>query len=350
MFEKIRQLYSMFLQQPKLDKDYCVIFIYNSKEHIRDRIHATECIDSEERTMITESFRKSVEYVYSIDGEIAFVNQIPTLKKRHRHMLVYSMAQDLDGAGRRSLIPLLCDYYNLINLNAQFLSSTLGGSKNLMYNLLEKIESISFPKTVFINNKEDIECFIRNNTQKICILKPNDESASIGVKVVDFSVYKDWEIRDILLSFHNQYPTFSIQQFINGDEVEVSLFQYQGKYYCPGACQIVFKGKSKYLDYDTVAFENYEFQEYFNEIRYQLIEKSKLVAQQLGFGAICRIDFRIQDNVEYIIDIGPNPTISEFSSTNFIFRKYLFNDKTSVYRLLVLKGLIENHLFEPSFN
>ena len=350
MFDEIRQLYANLLQQPKLGKDYCVVFVYNSKNCIRDRIHASECVDSEERSMIIESFRKSAEYVYSIDGEIAFQNQIPELKKQHRHILIYSMAQDLDGVGRRSLVPLLCDYYNLTNLNAQFLPSTLGGSKSLMQALLEKTESVPFPKTVYINTQEDIEYFIRNNTEKVCILKPNDESASIGVEVVDFSAHTNGEIKEILLSFHKRYPIFSIQQFIDGEEVEVSLFQFQGKYYCPGACQIVFKGSSKYLDYDTVALTNYNFKEYSNEIRYQLIEIGKLVAQRLGFGAICRIDFRVRDNVGYVIDIGPNPTISEYSSTNYIFRKYLFNDKTSVYRLLVYKSLIENQLFKQSFN
>lgn len=350
MFGEIRQLYANLLQQPKLGEDYCVVFVFNSKDRIRDRIHASECVDSEERSMITESFRKSVEYVYSIDGEINFQNQIPKLKRQHRHILIYSMAQDLDGVGRRSLVPLLCDYYNLINLNAQFLPSTLGGSKSLMHTLLEKRESILFPKTVYINTQEDIEYFIRNNTQKVCILKPNDESASIGIKIIDFSAHTSGEIQNILLSFHKQYSVFSIQQFINGEEVEVSLFQYQGKYYCPGVCQIVFKGNSKYLDYDTVALSNYDFQEYSNEIGNQLIETSKLVAQQLGFGAICRIDFRVLNNTGYVIDIGPNPTISEHSSTNYIFRKHLFNDKTSVYRLLLYKSLIENNLFKPSFN
>lgn len=350
MFSDIRHLYADLLCQPKLGKDYCVVFVYNSKKHIRDKIHATECIDPEECNMITESFRKSTEYVYAIEGEIAFQKRISDLKKKHHHILVYSMAQNLNGVGRRSLIPLLCDYYNLINLNAQFLPSTLGGSKILMHTLIETTESISFPTTVHINNQEDIEYFIRNNNSKVYLLKPNDESASIGVKLVDFSIHTDKELEDILYSFHKQYPVFSIQQFIQGEEVEVSLFHFQEKYYCPGVCQIVFNGSSDYLDYDTVALTNYGFKEYLHEARYKLIDISRQIAQKLGFGAICRIDFRVQNNIGYVIDIGPNPTISEYSSTNYIFRKHLYNDKSSVYRLLLYKSLIENHLFKPSFN
>lgn len=350
MFDEVKKLYTGILGQPKLGKDYCVAFVYNSKDKIRDQIHATECVNSEERSMITESFRKSAEYVYPINGEMAFQNHIPELKKRHRYVLVYSMAQDLDGVGRRSLIPLLCDYYGLININAQFLPSTLSGAKNLMHTLLEKADWITFPRTLYINSPQDIECFISNNTQEVFILKPNDESASIGVEIVDFSTHSNQEIRDTLFSYKKRYPSFNIQQYIVGEEVEVSLFQYQKKYYCPGICQIIFKGNSRYLDYNTVALTNYAFQEYSSEINHQLIEISKLVAQQLGFGAICRIDFRVHNNIGYVIDIGANPTISEFSSTNYIFKKHLFNDKTAVYRLLLYKSLIENQLFKPSLN
>ena len=76
----------------------------------------SECIFQEELHMIVTSFRKTAEVVYAIDGENKFINCILDLKRKHKYLLVYSMAQNLNGDGRRSLIPLLCDYYNLINM------------------------------------------------------------------------------------------------------------------------------------------------------------------------------------------------------------------------------------------
>jgi len=350
-FKDILLLYDWILTKPKLDKEYCIVFVYNSEEKIRDEIHKTECITSEELTMILESFRQSAQYVYAIDGEINLVKSIEQLKQKHNYILVYSMAQDIEGTGRRSLIPLLCDYLNLINIGSDFFSSTVSSNKKIMNNLiLHCVPEISIPKTHYIENSEDIEYFMQHNQMNKIILKPNDESASIGVEVIEISNLSNNLLREKINTSLKKYQNIHIQEFIEGDEIEVTLLSYKNKLYCPGICQIDINNVQNYLNYMSVFTLNYDFMEYQSLINEHIISESKKIAQTLGFNTLSRVDFRIKDNTPYLIDLGANPTISEFSSSNYIFRKKLYNHKSSIYKLLVYTTLIKIHLFEPSFN
>lgn len=117
----------------------------------------------------------------------------------------------------------------------------------------------------------------------------------------------------------------------------------------PGCVEIINDSPSGYLDYDTVKMDAYEFVEYTGALSSQLVDLSKKVAAILNFKSICRIDFRICNNIPYIIDIGANPTISYHSSTNYIFRKR-FRDESAVYQLLFFIALYNNSLLEPSFD
>lgn len=58
------------------------------------------------------------------------------------------MAQNIAGIGRRSLVPLLCDYCKLNNIGSNFYASTLGGDKELMYTLIAPYVSSNIPYTV----------------------------------------------------------------------------------------------------------------------------------------------------------------------------------------------------------
>lgn len=333
----------------KFNKDFCVLFVFNTDKEIRDNIHTSECITDTEKMMIINSFRKSFTYVYEIPGENHFIENAKNIQKKHKYILVYSMAQNIDGVGRRSLIPLLCDYFGFINIGSSIWASTLGGNKMAMQYLIErKYKEILFPFTIHISHLDNIEKIVNSIPTGSYILKPNSESASIGVEKLHISKNNRNYFINYLTTYQKKYPNFCIQEFIQGDEVEVPLIFLDQEIYCPGVCLI--EKKSDFLDYDTVELDNYEFRLYSKNINSELIGISKQIAQCLGFDTICRVDYIINGQGAYIIDIGPNPTISRHSSTNFLFRNLFYNDETFVYRLLAINALISHKLFKPSFN
>ncbi|UTY38078.1 ATP-grasp domain-containing protein [Allocoprobacillus halotolerans] len=349
-FNVIIKLYHLIKKQSKLNKEYGMIFVYNSDKTVRDKEHLSECVLPAEKNMIESSFRKVFEYVYTIDGEESFINKIESIRKKHKYVLVYSMAQNIDGIGRRCLIPLLCDYYNLINISADFMASTFSDNKLLMFNILSQNLAKYFPITKYHVEKNDFEEICKMLSNGKWVIKPNDESASIGVHVIDFSAKSKQEIEDYIHRYQNKYPIFSIQKFIDGQEVAVPLLKFNEEYYCPGISEVIFHNQQNYLDYDTVMLEGYSFKEYEGELKEQLIDVSIEVAKSLNFEGISRIDFRISNNQIYIEDIGANPTISETNGVNMIFCDKLSAESSCVYELLIYVKLIGLGLFIPSFN
>lgn len=218
-----------------------------------------------------------------------------------------------------------------------------------MHSILNYNGISCFPITFYIHNQRDLKNTLVKLTKGKYLIKPDDESASIGVEIYDFSSEKINEFEDYLLNYSKKFPIFCLQEFICGKEVEVLLLCFQNGYYCPGPCEIINMNELEILTYDSVKVDNYEFAEYMDDLKTEVVEISKKVATILGFKTICRIDFRIHKNQFYIIDIGANPTISYHSSANYMCRKYL-GCSSSIYQLLVYKALTDMNLFKPSIN
>lgn len=349
MLEKdfIKSLYNEFISQGKLDQKYAVVFVYNSVENA-DYMHRTECILPIEEQMIVNSFRMIAQYVYSFDSESSFIREICELKNKHKYVLVYSMAQNTNGVGRRTLIPLLCRHYNLINIASDEYASFLSGDKNLMQIILEHNSKLNFPKTIYINqiDSNSLKNEINSLSTGTYIVKPTDESASIGVERFDISYKTKKLFYDFLIGYCKKFPTFCIQEYIDGPEIEVPVLKIKKDFFVPGVCQII--NDKDYLDYDTVGLDLYNFTNYPYQSK-EIIESAIIVAKTLKFHCLSRIDFRVLNGTPYIIDIGANPTISTHSSTNYLF-KSLLGSEYSIYHLLVLRALIEHELFKPSFN
>ncbi len=347
-FEYIVKLYNTLKTYPRLGDEYAILFVYNSPVTMQDKKHLSECILEEELNMILESFRKVARHVYAVDGEEEFIRSIPKYKKSFRYPLVYSMAQNLNGDGRRSLVPLLCDYYNLINIGANFISTVMGRSKDIMYSLL-KPKGFIFPKTFYIYDNTNIDKILPLIKNGQWLLKPNNESSSIGVQVHKFSQYSDSEIRLLLTEYQKSYPVYCIQEFIEGEEVAVPILKIGSGYYCPGISQVDFPEGKNYIDYDMVHLEIYGYFEYSGNLKEKMYEISVNIAKTLKLTAMSRIDFRIRNNIPYIEDIGANPTISTHNGVNQLYCTHLRANPDCVYAILVYAALIEHNLFKPTF-
>lgn len=347
-FEYVVKLFNEIKNLPRLDDNFCILFVYNSPKTMSDDIHYSECIFEEELNMILTSFRKIAQYIYAIDGEDEFIRSIPKYKRDYKYLLVYSMAQNLSGDGRRSLIPLLCDYYGLINIGGDFISTVMGRSKDIMYSILQP-KGFLFPKTYYIYNDKDIDDILYVIKNGIWLLKPNNESSSIGMQIHNFSQYNQSILRELLLQYRKTHPVYCIQEFIEGEEVAVPILKIKNKYFCPGISQVDFPKGKNYIDYDMVALGTYGYFEYDGELKQRLFEISANVSKTLKLTAMSRIDFRIRNNVPYIEDIGANPTISTNNGVNQLYCEHLQAQPDCVYALLVYVALIEHNLFKPAF-
>ena len=348
-FDYIIKLFDEIKHMNKLPKEYCIVFVYNSPETMSDTSHLSECVYPEELNMILDAFGEIAETVMSIDGEDSFIATAPIMKKQFQQVLVYSLAQNLNGDGRRSLVPLLCEYYGFINIGANFFSCAIARSKDIMYSLLKE-KGFPFPRTYYIYSTKNISEAVDFIDEGKWLLKPNNESSSIGLEVYDFSQMSSEQVYYILEEYIKKYPCFCVQEFIDGEEVAVPILRVNDDYYCPGISQVNFPEGKTYIDYDMIMFESYDYFEYNGNLKEALIDISARVAAELKLTAMCRIDYRISGNDFYIEDIGANPTISTYNGVNQLYCDHLQASPSCVYAIITYAALIENGLFIPSFN
>lgn len=155
------------------------------------------------------------------------------------------------------------------------------------------------------------------------IVKPTYESASIGItetSIVEYSRDLDSQIKSLSSLF--QQPV-TVQQFIEGFEVEVPVFCHRN-YLSFFPVGIQLDGNpllgEKILTYDRVYNDSYEFYKYEGPAAETVISTAVDAAKILGITAIGRIDFRITEGGDsYITDVSTNPHLTTFSSCSFLF-------------------------------
>lgn len=219
-----------------------------------------------------------------------------------------------------------------------------------MFRLAKGNDGVFFPNTYFVNNPEDLLSVPSHIIHKKHLLKPTDESASIGLEVITDTNQAKEKLIENLRAYMSRFPSFCIQEYIEGREVAVPLLRFNNNYYCPGISEVDFPAGMSYLDYDTVATGSYGFVEYKEELSDMLIYSSIIVAKLFGFKSISRIDFRIRDGIGYIEDINVNPTVSETNGVNPLFCNQLNAKPYCVYQLMVYTALNDLGLLKPSLN
>ncbi len=320
----------------ELFDESCIIFVYNSmKSPAIDALHKSECVYDDEVALIENAFRafRGLKLI-SFDDEQSFWDVASTLKQRYKNVYVYSMAQNLNGVGRRCLIPLACEYYGFINISSDSRSSFLGGDKKLMFSLLEN--KVKMPNRIFLD-KLDKEAILHiRKTSTNLILKPNSESASIGVVKIEKELPDEYVLNLIEQSL-TTYKKIVIEEFINGEEVECTILPWQEEIYTCEPVKII--KNTDYLDYSTVASDSYGFEifnsKYVNEIKRQ----AEIAYFLLDFNSLARFDFMVKNGQTYLFDITPNPTISACSSANTAMH-LIKDDDRAIYIALLLQKLL----------
>lgn len=335
--KKFETKYNYALCNKELFEESCILFVYNSLDSSAiDAIHKSECVYADEVALIKDSFHSFHNLkVISFDDEQVFFNNAPKLKRTYKNVYVYSMAQNINGVGRRCLVPLVCEYHGFINISSNSRSSFLGGDKKLMFNLLDK--KVNMPNRIFLDksDKETIIHMRKNSTD--LILKPNSESASIGVEKIG----KDMPEACVFSSIDKALATYGIimlEEFIDGDEVECTILPWQdGIYICE---PVKIKKDTDYLDYATVASDSYGFEIYDSLHACKIKRQAEIAYNLLRFDSLARFDFIVKNGEAYLFDITPNPTISSCSSANTAMHLIKDDDRTIYIALLLQKLFI----------
>lgn len=324
-----------------------LVFVFNNiNDPAIDNDHKSECVYPDEIEQIADSFRRIENLEITLcPSEQIFIDKIEGFLSSNKEIYVYSMAQNIENEGRRCLVPLLCQYYGFTNISGTFKDSFLSGNKQLMTELLTK-SCILMPQKYFFSkkNRENWVILLKKFSPEKVIIKPNCESASIGVIVITLGLTNYDRVITYIEKELIKYDTLIVEQFIDGVEIECTVIKEDDKFLVLPVVEIIKDKSIEYLDYETVKNNLYDYKLY-NHFTESISMLSSNAFTLLGFNRIGRFDYIITGKSEiFLFDITANPTISEYSSTNFACESYYSEtDSSLIYRLLFFLSYYSNH-------
>lgn len=335
-----------YMENQKYPIDATFIFVYNDyNTYNNNDPHIEECFDNEEAHEIVDSVGDIFAETLTFSSEKLFVEWCTTRKPSAQRIYVYTMAQYINGFGRRTLIPALCQYYGFINLNADVYMSAIGCNKKTMFQLLiaNNMESILAP-TIFLDSFNEINMdMIYSQLGNQIILKPINESCCIDTIVL--RDYTKNELASSAIQLINKYGYAMVQTYISGKEIGVTVVCHNSDLFTLAPMQVIFSAGKTYLTHIDSYYENYQLKNY--TISPEVLESCKNISKILGFYCIARYDFRYDGKNYYLFDLSPNPTINGYTSSNLAARETLQCDHRGIIRLMAYEKIA---LFEPPFN
>ncbi|MDP1743486.1 MAG: ATP-grasp domain-containing protein [Candidatus Amesbacteria bacterium] len=178
----------------------------------------------------------------------------------------------------------------------------------------QKFDELGIPTPRYqIYDKE----FIANNLQFPVIAKLASEHCSIGLDETNI-VFNTESLREKIIDLRSQYDMpILVEEFIDGEEVHVSVLDKEGAPWVLPPDRIVFdeSGKKSILSHNAkweggkINSNWAEFEEYDKELKSQIIDASTKCYIGLGGRSYCRIDIRVKGDDFYILEINNNPGI-----------------------------------------
>lgn len=309
-----------------------------TKQYLTNNVaHAdeTEFFSRTEFAEIASAIFYCFGYAKVFYSEIEFIKYILDNNIKTTEYIVYNFARDGRSNGKKSLIPAFCDLFNIRYTGSNAFVISLLRNK-LIYTKFLNSNGIPVPKSEIYTPFIDYQKLYNLFEDEKVIVKNNSESASIGLTQNNIFQF-DKEAQDLLNILTNRMNSNSllIQNYIDGIECEVLVLQYKKNYYALDPVEIVFRTNCKFIDTDTSNSYNYDFKILDSPIKHEIQYIAQNAAELLGVKDYARFDFRIKDNIPYLIDIAGTPYTIYHSSIAYLFTQYYELPYETIYKTIV---------------
>lgn len=326
---------------------YKIIFLTSNKAETNNSSDyngysiKSEFFSESEQSVICSSFNNIGFQVMQIYNEEDFVHFISTSSEDLSSYIVVNSAQKGTKIGRKSLIPALCDLYNIkyIGSNPYIVSlcrDKYRGSSILKQNEIQTPQSWLYDRRYgWLNGSPE-------GFSDRLIIKPNYESSSIGIDENCIGYYnQDFQnrIREISDCYCQE---ILVEEFIEGYETEIPVICYKEPFsFFPVGINLghdPLMGE-RILNYRIRSIDDYEFYDFSEEhalLSEQLIQTAIKVTKLLNLNGFGRVDFRIKpDGRYYVTDISTNPHYTEKSSYYYTFNHLGFHYQDMISCLII---------------
>jgi D-alanine-D-alanine ligase len=223
--------------------------------------------------------------------------------------LIFNICEMHGGSFRESLVPSLCEIFNLLYVfsTPDVMIKTL--DKNLCNFLVHQLE-VNTPSWIFLNDKSQADRLLSFKNFPY-IVKPAHEGSGIGISNKSV-VYSFNELRDRVSFILERYQRpVIVQEFIEGLELTVGVVGngLQTKVFKP--IEITLNDSLVYGYQEKENSQTKASYAPFNnkQIEFEIETKSKIIYNGLGCRDAARIDYRfdIKNNKLHFIEINPLP-------------------------------------------
>lgn len=310
---------------------------YTKKTYPRNINHAddSEFFSRTEFAEIASAIFYSFGYVRVFYSELEFIQYIINNNINTSECIVYNFARDGRANGKKSLIPAFCDLLNIKYTGSDAFVISLLRNKFVYTEFLEK-GGIPVPKSKTYSKTDDYRQFINYFEDDVVIVKNKYESASIGLSSDNIFHFQSDSDRKLSALMHTMYTdSLLIQEYIDGQECEVLVLQYNGIYYALDPVEIIFKASTKFIDTATSNAYNYDFKVIESPLKERIQELAEKSAKLLGIKDYARFDFRIKNGEPYLFDIAGTPYTIYHSSIAHLFTKHYKLPYETIYKVIV---------------
>lgn len=268
-------------------------------------------------------------YIYNSPEE--FIDNI----SKHKNDIVFSAIwSGTLSRNRKSLIPAICESYNIDYIGADVYVQTICQDKYLA-KLFCKDYNIEIPKGYVFNDLINFEK-IKNLVFPL-IIKPNCEGSSIGIS--DENIVDNYnDAHKLAKKLLKKFKAIIIEEYVDGDEVSVCIVGKDSIELCE-VIALTINGSS-YFFHQIWGFESKKLGRYdvgrkcvTCNISENIIQECRKIFLDLGKVDYMRIDGRIKDNKFYLIELTPDCSLHPecFMANTFYANNMTYNDMIETF-------------------
>ncbi len=303
-----------------------------TKVSIGDKLNIiAEFFSEEEFEYILNALKQCKYNVVCYFDENEFISDYLNASIRANDYLVFNLARNGYGVGKKSLIPTFCDLNNIKYTASNGYACSIARNKYHVNALLQYLGLNSLESYVFNGNWLNEKSPNFSNNKKF-IIKPLFESASQGVSgksIYDSSTNGNIGkfVEDTFYRL-NESPLI-VQQFIEGYEAKITIIDWEKPYALPPVGVQINDAKNlgSSIISDEIAFdykhENYLLNRVFgNKFIDNICKDALKVYNALGMQNYGRIDCRIDtaSNEVYFMDFSTMPYFVSGGEMLFAFQ------------------------------
>lgn len=283
-------------------------------------LSAESCLDLSteiEINFIKESLQNLGHKVTVYTNIENFIDEIHKIKQEQ--VLVFNMYEGLCSRNREGLIPAICESFKIPYTGSDCFANLLTLNKYFLILFAEKL-NINVPKSTRITSNADLNDLLKSWKIYPCVLKPEHEGSSVGLKKIESKEELETNLIGILNSF--KQPVL-LQEYIYGIDMAICILEQNNS-------PKLF-GIKKYSDNDGKILELFDsyYKKRGNHILYTLdindlnnnmVEQSLELYKELDLHDIARFDWKLSETgVPYLMEVTPLPDLApntEFTENN----------------------------------